>query len=385
MVSERREERMAAIDPAGVALLGPATATAAQAKAYARARGARRLEEVDAFIDELWRLGDGAGYDPAVVFAQFCDETGTGTSLAWATRLNPGGIGITDGFDAGIGFRSGAEAARAMLVHLSAYVRGYDHAFWPFIALDPRYLEPLKKGWGGTVRRLADLGNGKWATNPAYARQIAAHLATIRAAGRDATRDGAPVVPKPAAEPPPGIVWIGTENWHPRPAGIGPEAIVFHVTDDLDVGNVRSWFRNPASRASSHFVVDRDGTILQFVATANASWTNGDVAEPRPDLPWLTRTVGRCAPRGPYTMNDFCVTIESVGKPGLPFPAAQVERVVALVRYLLARYPAIRPTRGRLLRHADINAVSRSYCPGPTFPLRAVILAVGGDPDDLDG
>lgn len=72
-----------------------------------------------------------------------------------------------------------------------------------------------------------------------------------------------------------------------------------------------------------------------------------------------------------------------MGKPGMPFTPAQVERAVEITRYLLGRYPGIRPDRGHLLRHADINGASRAYCPGPTFPLREIITAVGGDPDRL--
>ncbi|MCC6313897.1 MAG: N-acetylmuramoyl-L-alanine amidase [Thermomicrobiales bacterium] len=379
------------IDPTTVPLLGPPTATAAQALAYARARGAQRPQEVAAFIAELWRLGTAAGYDPAVVFAQFCDETGVGGSAAWVSRLNPGGLGVTDAGDQGIGFRTGTDAARAMLTHLSTYVRGYDPAFWRYIDLDARYLEPLKRGWGASVRALADLGGGKWATNPRYAAQIADHLAAIRVIAPEGAAASAPTGSGGAtrpAEPPPGLIWFGTGNFHPRPEGQRPEAIVFHVTDDLSFSNVRTHFQNPGSRASAHFVVDRDGAIGQFVATIHAAWTNGDIANPRPDLPWLVGAVARChdpalRPTARGNLNDFCVTIESVGKPGQPFPAAQVERVAALTRYLLARYPTILPRRGRLLRHSDINAVSRGYCPGPSFPLRDIILAVGGDPNDL--
>lgn len=366
------------IDPAQVLLEGPATATAAQAMAYARARGARRLEAVDAFIAELWAICRRAGYDPAVVFAQFCDETGAGTSPAWTARLNPGGIGITDGGDEGIAFGSGEDAARAMLVHLSAYVRGYDPALWRYIALDPRYVKPLELGYGATVRRLADLGGGAWASNPRYAAQIAGHLAALRATAAAPARAMPPEPAVAGAVAPEGIVWIGTPNFHPRPAGAEPEAIVFHVTDDLAFANVRDWFRRPESGASSHFVVGQDGAIAQFVSTRDAAWTNGVIHEPREDLPWLREAVRRCAPPGGANLNDYTVTIECIGKPGLPFPQEQIASVIALARYLLARYPAIRPVRDRFLRHSDIDAVSRSYCPGPTFPLGQVIAACGG-------
>ncbi len=374
------------ISPRDVSLIGPATATAAQARAYARRRHAARPEAVDAFITELWRLGDLTGYDPAVVFAQFCDETGTGTSVHWVSRLNPGGIGVTDDHDQGIGFASGIDAARAMVTHLSTYVRGYDPALWRYIALDPRYIEPLKQGWGGTVHVLADLGGGKWASNPRYAWQIAAHLDALRAITAINT-DESPAAPLPAsprddARPPGGIVSRPTPNWHQRTGGQLPVAIVYHVTDDLVLDHVQGWFQQSASRASAHFVVERDGTIFQFVSTAHAAWTNGDYRRWRTDIPWLVEAIRRCE-AGERNLNDYTVNVEFMGKPGLLFTEPQVDRAIALTQYLLARYPSIRPLRGHLLRHADINSVDRSYCPGATFPLRRIILAVGGDPDRL--
>ena len=186
-----------------------------------------------------------------------------------------------------------------------------------------------------------------------------------------------PITPSP-------IIWIGTANWHERTDGQQPVAIVYHVTDDLVFEHVRSHFTNPASRASAHFVVGRGGTLWQFVATRHAAWTNGDFAGWRRDIPWLEAAIARCwhatlNPSGRFNLNDFTCSIEFIGKPGLPFTPAQFARAVELTRYLLARYPGIEPNRGHLLRHADINAVSRAYCPGPTFPLREIIAAVGGD------
>ena len=363
------------IDPHFVPLLAAPTATARQAVTYARSRNARRIDAVEAFAAELWRVGTACGYDPAVVFAQFCDETGVGTSDAWATRLNPGGIGITDGEDQGIAFESGEQAARAMLVHLSAYVRGYDPGLWQHLHLDPRYLLVLEAGLGQSVRVLADLGNGRWATNPAYATQIAGHLERLRLSAED-------LQPLDPAKPPRDIVWEGTTNFHRRPPGVVPEAIVYHITNDRSYANVASWFRNPASRASSHFVIDRDGTIHQFVSTRDAAWTNGDISAPRQDLPWLAGAITKIRREG-GNLNDLSVTIETVGVPGEPVTLAQQDALVAITRYLLATYPSILPRRGRMLRHADINSTSRSYCPGAAFPLREIIRAVGGDPNDL--
>lgn len=364
------------IDPVSVPLLAAPSASLEQAMAYARARGPRRIDQVEAFAAELWRLATSCGYDPAVVFAQFCDETGVGTSAAWTTRLNPGGIGITDGADDGISFNSGAEAARAMLVHLSAYVRGYDHGLWRHLRLDPRYLLVLEAGYGQSVQTLADLGNGRWATNPAYATQIAVHLERIR------TTTPTLAAASSHASLPASVRWVGTPNFHPRPAGVVPEAIVYHITNDRTFANVASWFRNPASRASSHFVVDRDGTIHQFVSLRDAAWTNGDIASPRSDLPWLTAAIAKIRREG-GNLNDRTVTIETVGVPSEPITSSQHEALVALTEFLLAAFPTILPRRGRMLRHADINGRDRSYCPGPLFPLAEIIRAVGGDPMDM--
>lgn len=384
---EAKMEKVATSDaliPGNVPLLGPATASATQASSMAQRAGAARLDDVEEFIAELWRLGGEAGYDPAVAFAQFCLETGSGTSPAWRDRLNPGGIGITDTQDTGIAFANGQDAARAMLVHLSAYVRGYDPHLWRYLHLDPRYLAPLRAGYGGSVTTLADLGNGRWATDPDYAVKIATRLHELRSQPHEVAVSH----PAEQAPAPSGIVWIGTLNWHERTAGQQPVAIVYHVTDDLEFANVRAHFTNLSSNASAHFVIGRDGALWQFVATRHAAWTNGDAAQWRRDIPWLQDAIARCYhptrnPQGAFNLNDFTVNLEFMGKPGMAFTPAQVERAVEITRYLLGRYPGIVPNRGHLLRHADINGASRAYCPGPTFPLREIIIAVGGDPERL--
>jgi N-acetyl-anhydromuramyl-L-alanine amidase AmpD len=181
-----------------------------------------------------------------------------------------------------------------------------------------------------------------------------------------------------AAEPPANIVWVGTDNRHDR-RGQSPVAIVYHVTDDMSYANVSNWFRTPGSNASAHFVIDRDGTPYQFVSTREAAWTNGDYSQWNDNIPWLVAAIARCE-AGQANLNDYTVNLEFVGKPDQAFTEEQVSTAIGLTRYLLAEYPTIRPVRGHLLRHADINGESRPYCPGPNFPLGRIIEAVGGDP-----
>src|SRR6188768_731875 len=70
-------------------------ATREEAKAYARARNAKRLPEVDLFIDTVWDRGDKMSVRPEVPFGQWSDETDVGKSAYWYNNLNPGGLRIT--------------------------------------------------------------------------------------------------------------------------------------------------------------------------------------------------------------------------------------------------------------------------------------------------
>lgn len=195
------------------------------------------------------------------------------------------------------------------------------------------------------------------------------------------TTTTAPPVPVPATPPlPPGIVWVGTPNFFPNRQGFGkPVAIVYHCTNDLTYQSTESWFQDPSSNASAHFVITRDGVPHQFVSSVDAAWTNGDVRNPRTDIPWLNKAVasGR-------NLNDYTIAYEFVATPDVPPTEAQYVTGIALSRYFCALY-GISPHRGHQLRHSDINSVTRSYCPGDKFDLARIVTALGGDPANMEG
>ena len=142
-------------------------------------------------------------------------------------------------------------------------------------------------------------------------------------------------------------------------------------------------FQNPASEASAHFVVDRDGTIYQCVSTLKAAWTNGDVRAPRRDIPALAAVLPTVRGAGGWiNFNDFCVTIEYHGLPELGVTEAQYASGIALAAYVRDRY-GVSPHRGGQLQHADVNPETRAHCPGPRFDLARVIRGIGGDPARL--
>jgi len=99
-----------------------------------------------------------------------------------------------------------------------------------------------------------------------------------------------------------------------------------------------------ALRVSSHFLIRRDGVLLQFVPCAMRAWHAGRSL-------WCGRE--RC--------NDFSVGIELEGSDDTAFSDAQYESLNGLARVLYSRYP-IKASVG----HSDI-APGRKTDPGPNF------------------
>ena len=74
-------------------------------------------------------------------------------------------------------------------------------------------------------------------------------------------------------------------------------------------------------RVSSHFVIRRDGTLLQYVPCAMRAWHAGASQ-------WKGRS--RC--------NDFSIGIELEGADDVPYAEPQYETLARLVRALSDRY-----------------------------------------------
>jgi len=97
-------------------------------------------------------------------------------------------------------------------------------------------------------------------------------------------------------------------------------------------------------RVSAHFLIRRDGELIQFVACAQRAWHAGVSC-------W----------RGRERCNDFSLGIELEGSDEKPFEDAQYARLAALVRVLRGRYPI-----ADIAGHSDI-APDRKTDPGPYF------------------
>jgi len=188
------------------------------------------------------------------------------------------------------------------------------------------------------------------------------------------------LVDDPAVLLPSNLEWIGTSNFFANRSGAGdPLAIIYHCTDDLVLSNTISWFQDGSSNASSHFVIARDGKVYQFVSSKDGAWTNGDYNQYRTDIPWLVETI-----RSGVNVNNRTISYEFVATPSTPPTEAQYVSAIALSRYFChPKVYGIATDRGHQMRHADINSVSRSYCPGPNFDLERIIKELGGDPTKM--
>ncbi|HEX8821314.1 MAG TPA: N-acetylmuramoyl-L-alanine amidase [Archangium sp.] len=136
-------------------------------------------------------------------------------------------------------------------------------------------------------------------------------------------------------------------------------AIVLHGTGSNDGLEQLTRLRNPASRASVHYLVERDGQIYQLVADKDRAWHAGPC-----------RLHGRV-----IDMDEHSIGIAVVGD-GREDPAytrAQYDSLRDLVSMLMEEYGTIPPRN--VVRHRDV-AVGRGDGPSTGFDFDLVIHEV---------
>lgn len=143
------------------------------------------------------------------------------------------------------------------------------------------------------------------------------------------------------------------------PAQFGGADIVRLFTNTLDPDAHPYFSRIATLRVSAHFLIRRDGELLQFVSCQQRAWHAGYSC-------WNGRE--RC--------NDFSLGIELEGCDELPFEEAQYVVLVDLIESLRARYPVC-----SVAGHSDI-ATGRKTDPGPHFDWRR-LSALGDLPGEL--
>lgn len=156
----------------GIPVRGKASGPAQALKDFAVKQHAKRIEEVNNYIDELYRFGTILGIDPYMVAVQSAVETDNWTSSYWNDHLNPAGIGITYSGQASHTWANGVDAARAQLVHHCAYLGINPVAINVYKYLDPRFFAVYQAQLNGSITFWEEYGNGAWAVDPHYVSAI---------------------------------------------------------------------------------------------------------------------------------------------------------------------------------------------------------------------
>jgi AmpD protein len=164
---------------------------------------------------------------------------------------------------------------------------------------------------------------------------------------------------------------VASPNFGARPQGTAVDLVVLHsislppgeyggpaieqlFTNQLDPAGHASFAEVAGLRVSAHFLIRRDGELLQFVDVDQRAWHAG-VSN------W----------RGRRGCNDFSVGIELEGLPGDAFEPAQYQVLARLLADLAQRWPVAEVTG-----HEHV-APGRKTDPGPAFdwPLLAGLVA----------
>jgi len=167
----------------------------------------------------------------------------------------------------------------------------------------------------------------------------------------------------------PGARVIASPNSDSRPEGLPIDLIVIHsislppgeyggagieqlFTNQLNASEHPYYEQIAGLKVSSHFVIRRDGELLQFVPVAQRAWHAG-----------LSNWQGR------ERCNDFSIGIELEGDDDTPFEAAQYQTLQSLLKSLIVMYPITAITS-----HSHIAPV-RKTDPGPYFDWEQVRVA----------
>jgi AmpD protein len=158
-----------------------------------------------------------------------------------------------------------------------------------------------------------------------------------------------------------GVRYLPSSNCDARPAGLPIELLVIHnislppevfggpgildlFTNHLDPGAHPYYAGIAGLRVSAHFLIRRDGEVIQFVPCEKRAWHAGTSN-------W----------RGRERCNDFSIGIELEGSDSVAFEPVQYDRLIELTSALQARYPI-----AAIAGHSEISP-GRKTDPGPRF------------------
>lgn len=176
---------------------------------------------------------------------------------------------------------------------------------------------------------------------------------------------------------------IGRQGWR-------PDMIVCHITEGSFDGTI-SWVQNPASQVSYHFIIAKDGRVVQAVDICNTAWANGTTAngdnrdsghsplhlvrDRRVNANLYTVSIGF---EGRFAETQGELTIGQINAAVWLIPHIQEE-----IQRLYSMRSTIFPfNRDHIVGHHEITPRTRPNCPGSQFPFDAIIQYLHEQPPE---
>lgn len=157
---------------------------------------------------------------------------------------------------------------------------------------------------------------------------------------------------------------VESPNFNRRPDGVAISLLVIHNISlppgEFGGGEIEAFFCNQLDHAqhpyfehlsgrhvSAHCLIDRKGTLSQFVSFKDRAWH-----------------AGQSCFEGRQNCNDFSIGIELEGTDDRPYTEQQYKCLCILTKLLFIHYPGL--NIDRIVGHSDI-APERKTDPGPAF------------------
>jgi N-acetylmuramoyl-L-alanine amidase len=159
-----------------------------------------------------------------------------------------------------------------------------------------------------------------------------------------------------ACTPMPPRLTHAAAQWHPSPNFEPRRAhyVILHHTSNDDLEHALDVLTHPMSGVSSHYLIGRDGRILQLVDEGQRAWHAG--------ASWW---------HGLTDMNSASIGIELDNNGNEPFTAVQIDALLTLLPDIQTRHAI---PRANFLAHADV-APERKADPSAFFPWRQLAQA----------
>lgn len=158
-----------------------------------------------------------------------------------------------------------------------------------------------------------------------------------------------------------------------RPGATSPKFIVLHSSGaGSPVERICANFLAPSSTVSSHFVVATDGRIFQLTDLKDGARTNRTDNDPGKDTYYRFARhdfFRQCSTNA----NNFTITIEceEFGAHGA-LSRQQYDAILCLLGKINREY-GIPIDRYHVIGHGEIAPLTKSFCPGSSFPIEQLI------------